>query len=120
MRPADFGQVVHLELHTRDLDDARLFYAQLCGWRQEDVHTAAGSYHALGLGRTIGGGIVQCPIRHPLWLPYVEVHDVEEMADRARLLGANVMLGPREGPVGWRSVISTPEAGEIALWQRKR
>jgi hypothetical protein len=30
------------------------------------------------------------------------------------------MLSPREGPAGWRSVVSTPAAGEIALWQPKR
>jgi predicted enzyme related to lactoylglutathione lyase len=29
-------------------------------------------------------------------------------------------LGPREGPLGWRSVVSTPEGGEIAFWQPKR
>jgi predicted enzyme related to lactoylglutathione lyase len=37
----------------------------------------------------------------------------------ARRLGASVLLEPREGPAGWRSVIATPEAGEIALWQQK-
>jgi len=31
-----------------------------------------------------------------------------------------VLLEPREGLAGWRSVISTPEFGEIALWRRKR
>jgi predicted enzyme related to lactoylglutathione lyase len=30
-----------------------------------------------------------------------------------------VLLEPREGPAGWRSVITTPEAGQIALWQQK-
>jgi hypothetical protein len=30
-----------------------------------------------------------------------------------------VLLAPREGPAGWRSVIATPEGGEIALWQQK-
>ena len=41
-------------------------------------------------------------------------------AIQAARLGATVLLGPREGPSGWRSVVSTPEAGELALWQRKR
>jgi predicted enzyme related to lactoylglutathione lyase len=30
------------------------------------------------------------------------------------------MLAPREGPAGWRSVVTTPEGGEIAFWQMKR
>ena len=111
--------VVHLELHTGGLADARAFYAQLCGWRPERVDTGHGEYLALGLGGAVGAGIVQCPIERPLWLPYVEVSHVGEMTDRARLLGARVLLEPREGPVGWRSVIATPAGGEIALWQPK-
>ena len=55
----------------------------------------------------------------PLWLPYVEVEDVAAMTERAQDLGAAVMLGPREGPVGWRSVITTPVGGELAFWQPK-
>jgi hypothetical protein len=31
-----------------------------------------------------------------------------------------VLLTPREGPAGWRSVISAPQCGELALWQPKR
>ena len=79
--------VVHLELHTGDLARASSFYAQLCGWRAEEIETAAG--------------------------------DVDAATDRARALGAAVLLGPREGPAGWRSVVATPAGGEIAFWQPK-
>ncbi len=112
--------VVHLELHTADLLGAQAFYGQLCGWRPEPIDTSAGSYLALALGSGVGGGIVQCPTTRPLWLPYVEVADIGEVTDRARRLGGTVLLGPREGPVGWRSVVAAPAAGEIALWQPKR
>ena len=77
------------------------------------------SYHALALGGGFGGGIVQCPTRRPVWLPYVEVDRVDEVTDRAGRLGARVLLEPREGPAGWRSVVATPEGGEIAFWQPK-
>lgn len=40
--------------------------------------------------------------------------------ERARDLGATVLLGPREGPAGWRSVVRSPSVGEIALWEQKR
>jgi predicted enzyme related to lactoylglutathione lyase len=120
MKAADSSPVVHLELHTGDLPNARAFYAQLCGWRPERVQTSSGDYLALALGGDLGGGIVQCPAGRPLWLPYVEVRSVGEMTARARVLGARVLLEPREGPAGWRSVVSTPAAGEIAFWQPKR
>ena len=120
MAPADPRPVVHLELHTAALADARSFYARLCGWEAQRVQTPFGSYHALELGSHVSGGIVQCPTEHALWLPYVEVGEIDAMTDRARRLGACVLLEPREGPAGWRSVVATPATGELAFWQPKR
>jgi predicted enzyme related to lactoylglutathione lyase len=117
---ADVRPVVHLELHTGAPSSARAFYAQLCGWQDERIETPDGSYLAMGFGGPFGAGIVECPISRPLWLPYVEVPEIRETTDRARTLGARVMLPPREGPAGWRSVVAAPSAGEIAFWQPKR
>jgi predicted enzyme related to lactoylglutathione lyase len=112
--------VVHLELHTGDLQGARTFYAQLCGWRSEPIDAGCGTYWALGLGdRFGGGGVVECGTKRPLWLPYVEVGDIAKDTERAHRLGASVLLEPREGPAGWRSVVSAPAGGEIAFWQPK-
>jgi len=112
--------VVHLELHTADQVRASAFYARLLQWRPEFVRAACGSYLALDTGAGPGGGIVECGTRRPLWLPYVEVERVDEATERACRLGAVVLLAPREGPSGWRSVVSSPEAGEVALWEPKR
>ena len=114
--------MVHLELHTGDLERARAFYSALCGWRPERIEHRCGSYEALALGGDgrIGGGIVACATDRPLWLPYVEVAEVRRATEHARRLGACVLLAPREGPAGWRSVVSTPAGGEIAFWQQKR
>lgn len=112
--------VVHLELHTGDQARASAFYAGLLRWRPELIRVASGSYLALELGCGFGGGIVECCTRRPSWLPYVEVDQVEELTERACRLGATVLLEPREGPAGWRSVVSSPEGGEVAFWQPKR
>lgn len=111
--------VVHLELHTSDLARARSFCPKLCGWHPESIDIANGAYLALELGNNLGGGIVECNTRHAVWLPYVRVARIDTATDLARRLGAYVLLEPREGPAGWRSVIMTPEAGQIALWQQK-
>ena len=111
--------VVHLELHTGDLPDARDFYAALFGWRSERIDTAHGSYEALELGGKIGGGLVECGVERPLWIPYVEVDRVQPAVARALALGATVLLESREGPAGWRSVIATASGAQVALWQPK-
>ena len=111
--------VVHLELHTGDLAEARALYAELCGWRPDWIETRAGAYLSVALGGGLGGGMVECDVRRPRWLPYVEVPEVAEATDRARRLGASVLLEPREGPAGWRSVVVTRSGGEIAFWQSR-
>ena len=120
MKATPTKPLVHLELHTGNLPGACGFYSELCGWRPERIDAGCGSYLALELGRGFGGGIVECDTRRPLWLPYVEVAEIGEATDRARQLGASVLLEAREGPAGWRSVLATPAGGEVALWQRKR
>lgn len=111
---------MHLELHTRDLSRASTFYRELLGWRTERLDCRSGTYHVLALGGTLDGGIVECGARRPTWLPYVEVSEIEAVTERGRALGAAVLLEPREGPAGWRSVLATGHGGEIALWQSKR
>jgi predicted enzyme related to lactoylglutathione lyase len=112
--------VVHLELHTSDLTRACDFYSPLLGWRPARIETGCGAYVALELGGEIEGGVVECETCRPLWLPYVEVPEICRATERARDLGAEVLLEPREGPAGWRSVIAAPAGAELALWQRKR
>ena len=111
--------VVHLELHTPDQVCASEFFARLLQWRPEFVRAPRGSYLVLELGASLGGGIVECGTQLAQWLPYVEVNQIDETTERARLLGAAVLLEPRDGPSGRRSVISSPAGGQLALWEPK-
>jgi predicted enzyme related to lactoylglutathione lyase len=112
--------VVHLELHTGNASGASALYAELCGWEPRHVDTGGGDYLSLALGSGLGGGIVECATNRPVWLPYVEVEAIAAATRRAEALGARVLLEPREGPAGWRSVIASPTGGELAFWQAKR
>jgi predicted enzyme related to lactoylglutathione lyase len=114
------AQIVHLELHTPDLGQARTFYERLFGWRTEPVEAAGRRYEALDLGPAASGGIVECGTDRALWLPYAEVESVPSATANAVALGARVLLEPRDGPAGWRSVVVSPCGGEIAFWQQKR
>jgi predicted enzyme related to lactoylglutathione lyase len=119
MRPSPPNPVVHLELLTGDVAGASALYAELCGWLPELVETGAGSYLAFEFGAALAAGVVEAAANHPIWLPYVEVERIDRATDEARRLGASLLLEPREGPAGWRSVLRGPDGGEIALWQPK-
>src|SRR3954466_12316089 len=131
MANAPSKPVVHLELHTGDLARASALYAELCGWQPERIDAGCRPYTALELGNGLGGGIVECPTARPLWLPYVEVPQIDTATERARELGAEVLLEPREGaaggrggagggPAGGRGGGAGPASGELAFWQSKR
>jgi predicted enzyme related to lactoylglutathione lyase len=113
------NRLVHLELHTADRTRALDFYASLLGWRPEQIRAGGSAYTALELG-SVGGGVVEWSAARSLWLPYVAVDDVSSATEQAQDLGASVLLAPREGPAGWRSVVSEPAGGEVAFWQPKR
>lgn len=116
------ARVVHLELHTGNLPEAQALYERVCGWRNERIEAGSGcgSYLALDLGGGLGGGIVECDAGRSLWLPYVEVESIGVATEGARALGATVLMEPREGPAGWRSVVVTSAGAELAFWQPKR
>jgi predicted enzyme related to lactoylglutathione lyase len=119
MSESSANSVVHLELLTRNLPRATAFYTRLFGWRAQRIAAGSEAYLALDLGNGIEGGVVEREAGRTLWLPYVEVPDVAEATEHACLLGASVLLEPREGPAGWRSIVAAPAGAEIALWQSK-
>jgi uncharacterized protein len=119
MTRAASNPVVHLELHTANLSRACGFYTRLFGWRADRIAVGRSSYLALELSDRVDGGVVERDSDRCLWLPYVEVADVVAATERACQLGAAVLLDPREGPVGWRSIVAVPAGAEIALWQPK-
>lgn len=112
--------VVHLELRTGDPRAAQAFYEGMCGWRPEHIESRHGTYVGLDLAREFGGGIVEADADQAIWLPYAQVGDIRAATERARALGAAILLEPREGPAGWRSIVETPAGGQLAFWQHKR
>ena len=119
MNAQSVDPVVHLELSTGNLPRACSFYTRLFGWRAQTIHVGSGSYLGLELGDRIEGGVVERESDSALWLPYVQVADVNRSTELGRMLGASVQLEPREGPAGWRSVLDVPAGGQVALWQPK-
>jgi predicted enzyme related to lactoylglutathione lyase len=111
--------VVHLELRTANLSRACAFYTDAFGWSAETVRAGSLAYLALGLGDAVGGGVVERE-GDPAWLPYVEVAEIDRATERALRRGAALVVEPREGPAGWRSIVAAPAGAEVGLWQPKR
>ena len=76
-------RVVHLELHTHDLEAASAFYAGLLQWRTERIDNRWGSYNALLLGDRPRRGDRQ--VRHvPARMAPVRRGGRDRGGDRAR------------------------------------
>jgi predicted enzyme related to lactoylglutathione lyase len=106
--------IVHLELHTPGLSAACAYYRELLGWRPEQVTTTPWPYVAIDAG--LSAGVVACGATAPVWIPYVEVSDVDEVTALALALGATEVLAPRTGPTGRRAVVRSSTAGDLAFW----
>ena len=123
---------VHVELNTTDVDKAKKFYGKLFDWELEDVDMGSGGppglvandnmYTMIKPGDGTGGGMVKqgAPGAPSSWLAYVSVDDVGAVTEKAKSLGAKVMLDVTEVPnAGWMSIIVDPTGAALGLWKPK-
>ena len=115
---------VHLELNTSDLGKAKDFYSELFDWTLEPTQMPgdAGEYTMIKSGSGPGGGMMKHPMpgAPSMWLPYVSVDDINAATEKARSLGANIIIGPHEIPnVGWFTIFQDPTGAALALFKGK-
>jgi len=123
---------VHVELNTTDVDKAKKFYGQLFDWKLEDVAmgpggppgllASEGRYTMIKPGTGTGGGMLKQPVpgAPSFWLAYVAVEDVAASTQKAKSLGAKIMLDVTEVPgAGWMSIIIDPTGAALGLWKPK-
>jgi len=109
---------VHIELHTKDPDRSKKFYAAMFDWKMEEF--PAMDYTIINVGPGTGGGIMKNPMPEDRdnWLPYIMVNDVAVSTQKAKSLGAVVARDVTEVPdMGWFSVIIDPTGAAFGLWQ---
>jgi len=114
---------VHIELNTQDLDKAKEFYTQLFQWKLQDAPMGDGTtYTMIGVGEGTGGGMMKHPMpgAPSFWLPYVHVEDIHASVEKAKSLGAKMIVEIKEVPgAGWLSIFLDPTGACIALWKPK-
>jgi len=111
---------VHIELHTKDPDKSKKFYAGMFDWKLEDIPDM--DYTMINVGEGTGGGMMKNPIPGgpDNWLPYILVGDVAGSTKKAKSLGAAIARDVTEVPdMGWFSVIIDPTGAAFGLWQPK-
>jgi hypothetical protein len=95
------GHFVWNELASKDPDGSVSFYTQIGGFTSSKMEMPGmGTYHVLeseGKGRA---GIMpqQMPEAPHAWLPYVQVANADQTTERARRLGATVVVPPTQIP----------------------
>jgi predicted enzyme related to lactoylglutathione lyase len=111
---------VHLELNTPDLAKAKTFYSTLFGWEFQDNDMGTMIYSTFKPDEGPGGGITSFAGGNPGWLSYVGVKDINESTEKARSLGATILIGPQEIPnIGWMTIMTDPTGCTIAIFQSK-
>ena len=113
------------ELMTGDDAAALAFYERVFGYSHESVPILTadggtlGTYHLLKDARGVPrAGAMKSPDpgAPPRWLQYVHVDDCDASAERARGLGAEILMAPTEIPgVGRFAVLRDPVGAAIAV-----
>jgi uncharacterized protein len=117
------NRIVHTELNTTDVENAKSFFSQLFDWKLEEMPGSGGAYTLIKEGDSVMGGIMQHPVAGApsAWLSYVLVDDIHASTNKAQSLGATIIKGASEVPgVGWFSIISDPTGAVLGMWQAKR
>lgn len=113
------GAFTWSELSTSDLGKSKAFYGEVFGWGWSGSDEYAEGQVS---GRTIAGVMPRrpdLPAEVPdHWLVYFGIDDVDAGAERAKALGATVLLGPTDIPnTGRFSVLSDPEGAAFAIFK---
>lgn len=118
------GHVTWNELITRDLEAGWDFYSRHFGWDVvENMDMGPmGVYRMFGKGTDPVGGMMamlpETPV--PMWLPYVQVSDVDATKAAAETAGATIVHGPSEVPGGDWIVQAIDPQGALFAFVGKR
>jgi predicted enzyme related to lactoylglutathione lyase len=117
------GGIGWIDITVDDAESLRDFYAEVAGWRPENV--SMGEYDDFnmtlpGSGKPAAGichargGNAELPAQ---WLIYITVADVDASAENCHALGGRVLVGPRAMGGGRFAVIEDPAGAVAALYQ---
>jgi uncharacterized protein len=112
------GIFVWDELGTTDVDGAQRFYEHVFGWTTQDMGEEYGGYRIFHRGETQIGGLMQNPDASiPAgWTPYVAADDPDATCEKAKGLGAEIVVEPMDVPnVGRFGILKDPQGAVFGV-----
>jgi uncharacterized protein len=116
------GQFAWYELVTTDMKSARTFYANVMGWDVLDTLASHSPYTFFTAGNSLVGGLMELTSDARQsgvgsgWIAYVEVSDVDAIAERVKRLGGAVHVPPRDVPgISRFCILADPQAARLGV-----
>ncbi|MFE3057047.1 VOC family protein [Nocardia sp. NPDC059091] len=105
------------DLHTSAYTPSQEFYKQVFGWSFDEIGSEQMPYSTFAGadGRPMGGAADSTgqPGDGPnYWLTWFQVAGADAALDKAKELGATVLMGPSDSPFGRMGIVSGPQ-GEV-------
>ncbi|WP_278314190.1 VOC family protein [Lolliginicoccus levis] len=107
------------ELHTRDIDGAKDFYAKLFGYSYKQLSEEGMTYFVAELG---GEGVAGMMLNDmapaevpPMWNAYFAVENCDAATDAATSHGGTILMPPSDSPYGRMSVVQSPQGETLGL-----
>jgi predicted enzyme related to lactoylglutathione lyase len=118
------GRFCWVDLAATEVEKAKVFYGRLFRWSFHDQPANGGSFTRLRLADQDVGSLYQLDRGHLArgvpshWTPYVQVDDVDDAAQRAVLLGGQVLVRPFEVTGIARIALILDSVGApVGLWE---
>src|SRR5512137_3041512 len=103
------GRFLWYELHTTDLEAAKLFYSKVIGWNTSVFKGEMGSYDMFAVGDRGVAGAMTLPKETkgapPHWLTYLGTPEVDRDTERVKGLGGKVLVPPMDIPTVGRFAV---------------
>ncbi|MEM1161080.1 MAG: VOC family protein [Pseudomonadota bacterium] len=115
------GSIHWSELCCQNVDAAKAYYAQTCGWTMADMPMPTGTYTVCSLNDQPVAGIMDIaeldvPDMMPHWMTYLAVDDIDKVCADAPAGGATVMRAPFDVPgVGRIAMIKDPGGAVVGM-----
>jgi uncharacterized protein len=109
--------IVHVEFSANDREAAGKYYADLFGWKVQQMPEM--NYATFDPGEGPGGGFNPVSDTNPAGnvLVYVGTDDIDGTLARAEQLGGKVLVPKMEIPeTGWFGIFSDPTGNQVGLY----